>query len=373
MSNIKVALVLPGGVASGVNNRGIPLFLRLCKYLGELCDLTVISLTTIDNSFVPPNYSLYGLDLKHDANLIVKERQFASLFKRIHKKHQFDLIHGIWTTPSGLMAVRMSKKYGLKSVVSLQGGDLVYFPELGYGGNRGWLKRKLNNFILDRADALSAETFYQAKNLNKEKHLKKLNRIYYGIDPSEFPERRVEEMKAPLRFIHVSNLNVIKNQEFLIEVFAEINRKRPSHLRLIGPDYYGGIIQKKTRALKLDEQVSYEGYLPFEEIKLALKEADVMLHTSHYESTCMSVIEAMASKVLVCGTDVGIMSDLKGRACFVSTSKDPAKFATEALKFIANKTQREEKRAAAFQWTRQNTMEKCASSFYELYKELLGE
>jgi len=371
----RIALILPGGIASGVNNQGIPLFLRFCERLGQICELTVISLTTIDESFVPSAYSLYGLDCKHDDHLIFKERKFAKLFKELHKKYQFELLHGIWTSPSGLMAIRQAKKFGLKSIVSLQGGDLVYFPKLNYGGNRGWLKQRLNTFILDSANALTAETQFQAKNLVKVSHKAKLSIIYYGIEPSEFSQSndKDNEFANPIRFIHVANLNVIKNQEFLIDVFAEINRKRPSHLHIIGPDYYGGVIQEKIKTSNLESVVRYSGYLPFDEIKLALAQSDVMLHTSHYESTGMSVIEAMASNVVVCGTNVGIMSDLKNAACFVSTNSNPALFGREVLDYMEDQRQMNRNRSAALQWTRENTMEKCVYNFHELYEKVLSE
>jgi len=352
LSRLKIALVVPGGVGSGYYEDGIPLLLRFCSEIALHCDLHVFSLTKTSDDFKP--------------------RLFMALFDRVHREQSFSLVQGIWTSPSGLMAVLAARSYGITSLVSLQGGGLADIKALKYGGNQGFLKKRLNNWILKQASWISAETNFQADLLLDKKFHNKLSVIRYGILPKDFPEAERPAFNGPIEFIHIANINVVKNQEFLIETFKSLSNKIDCRLKIIGPDFYDGKIQALVQQYNLGDLISFEGHQPFSVVQQALKQAQVMLHTSHYESTAMAVIEAMASKVLVCATDVGIVSDLGEEYFLINRNNKADSFADSICALLKNKSSVDSKVQRSFEWTRSNTLAKCATAFFDLYQKIIG-
>jgi len=372
LSKPTVALVVPGGVGSGYYEDGIPLLLRFCKAIGERCTLHVFSLTHTKDDFVPPNYTLHSIETEHYHSLVKKHRLFMTLFYKEHKKHSFDLVQGIWTSPSGLMAVLAARNFGIKSLVSLQGGGLADIKSLKYGGNQGFFKKRLNNWILKQASWISAETNFQANLLLDKKHHHKLKVIHYGIQTEDFPETEISANEDSIEFIHIANINVVKNQELLIETFNELRKEFDCTLRIIGPDFYDGKIQAMVEERNLDSLVSFDGHQPFSAVQEALKSAHVLLHTSHFESTAMAVIEAMASKVLVCATDVGIVHDLGEDYFLIDRSSEPKQFAQAITTLLENKSAVKDKIEKSFEWTRVNTLSQTADQFSNYYESILS-
>jgi len=205
LTSPRIALVVPGGVGSGYYGDGIPLLLRFCSEIAEHCDLHVFSLTKTKASFEPPNYTLHSIDTEHYDSLLKKHRLFMALFESVHKQQSFDLVQGIWTSPSGLMAVRAARRFGLKSLVSIQGGGLADIKSLKYGGNQGFLKKRLNRWVLNKADWISAETNFQANLLLDKKYHRKLSVVHYGILLEDFPDVEHSTLNEPIRFIHIAN------------------------------------------------------------------------------------------------------------------------------------------------------------------------
>lgn len=364
--------MVPGGVGSGYYEDGIPLLLRFCTEIGSLCDLHVFSLTKTKEDFDPPNYKLHSIETEHYDSLVKKHRLFMSLFYTVHKEFAFELVQGIWTSPSGLMAVLAARNFGIRSLVSLQGGGLADIKSLKYGGNQGFFKKRLNKWILKQATWISAETNFQANLLLDKKFHSKLNVIRYGILPKDFPKVQKSLIASPIEFIHIANINVIKNQEFLIETFDALRKRIDCRLKIIGPDFYDGKIQTLVQRLNLEHLVSFEGHQTFDVVQKSLNESHVLLHTSHYESTAMAVIEAMASKVLVCACEVGIVSDLGDEYFLIQRDSNASSFAQAICNLLEDKLALKEKVEKAFKWTRSNTLSKCAGEFTELYNKVLA-
>lgn len=371
MPSLKIALVVPGGVGSGYYGDGIPLLLNFCEEIGKLCDLHVFSLTRTNEDFQAPNYQLHSIETEHYHSLLKKYRLFIKNFAEVHAKENFQLVQGIWTAPSGFMAVRAAKKFGLKSLLSLQGGGLADIKSIGYGGNQGFLKKRLNKWVCQQADWISAETNFQADLLLDKKYHRKLNVIHYGIRTEDFKNPVQELINRPIEFIHVANINVVKNQEFLIELFDEVRKRVACKLKIIGPDFYEGKIQRLVEQRNLNDLVSFEGHQPFKVVKEELRKAHVLLHTSHYESTAMAVVEAMASKVLVCATNVGIVSDLGSDFFHIFGTKDVNECAEEIVHLLPKRTLVEAKVKRAYGWTQQNSLSKTAGKFNSVYKKIL--
>ena len=57
--------------------------------------------------------------------------------RRAHRGDPFDAIHGLWADEAGFVAATAGRALGVRSVVSVMGGELVGLEDIGYGTQLG--------------------------------------------------------------------------------------------------------------------------------------------------------------------------------------------------------------------------------------------
>jgi N-acetyl-alpha-D-glucosaminyl L-malate synthase BshA len=164
---------------------------------------------------------------------------------------------------------------------------------------------------LDKSDRLTAVSHWLARETCRFFSLcdQEIEVIYNFIDPNVFAPRRNERHRARFAgpdekiLIHISNFRPVKRTGDVIKVFAELCRRMPARLILIGdgPDREtaGGMAVKlgvADRIHMLGKQPAVEHYLPL---------ADLFLFPSQSESFGLAALEAMACGVPVVGTRSG--------------------------------------------------------------------
>ena len=101
---------------------------------------------------------------------------------------------------------------------------------------------------------------------------------------------------------HVGRLSDVKNHNFLIDVFDEINKEVKSKLVLVGEGELRNKLEEKVRELNLDDRVIFLGMRT--DIEEILSAFDSFVFPSKYEGLSLSLVEAQAS----------------GLRCFLSTN-----------------------------------------------------
>ena len=100
-----------------------------------------------------------------------------------------------------------------------------------------------------------------------------------------------------------------KNQRAIIECFEKIVKKHPNtKLFLIGDGPLHSELVELVSTLKLESYVEMPGMV--DRTKEFYAQADVYVQASHREALPLSVLEAMAARLPIIGTDVGGMNDL---------------------------------------------------------------
>jgi glycosyltransferase involved in cell wall biosynthesis len=138
--------------------------------------------------------------------------------------------------------------------------------------------------------------------------------IYPGIDPEPFI-RHSSSAKSddshPLRLIYFGSLLQNKGVHTAIEALGQLNQGgygAKVELTIIGgghPDYESHLCEL-TKALGVDDKVTFVGRVPRAEIPAHLAEHDVFLFTSIWpEPMARVVMEAMAAGLVVIGSLVG--------------------------------------------------------------------
>ena len=291
------------------------------------------------------------------------------LFEHVRKK--FDLIHTHSTYPSGLVGVIAGKLFRIPVLVSLDAAETAAIPEIGFGDLLNSRQMKLNRFVIDRANVITVLTGYQGsflnRNLGKDYRLKVIPR---GVDLTRFTFSN-REPGRPVHFLNVAYLHPVKDQITLLKCFSVLCRHLDCKLTMVGRDYSNGELERICLSLGVADRVRFEGEVPHSRIQEFYSSADVLLHTSLYESQGVVVAEALAEGLLVCGTRVGLMADLSDHCCVTVEPGQASALADKILKLLDNSTQMIRMREAGRQWAEQHDLEWTARQYSETYTSLL--
>jgi len=118
--------------------------------------------------------------------------------------------------------------------------------------------------------------------------------------------------------------------------------------------------------LKIREQITFLGLLPYSSLPACYHQADILLHTSLSEGHPIVVEEAMSSGVLVCGTRVGLLFDLP-ECCVSVPVRDYDALASETLGLISNPLRMKALKKAAHEWSKAHSLNYTARQVSELY------
>lgn len=357
-------MIIPGGIATGKDNIGVPVLERLVRLLSTQFDVTVFSLFKTNEDFVSNTFELVDVSA---GSLYWKFRKCYRAFRTRHKQRQFHIVHGFWALPSGFLAVLIGKRYGIKSIVSVLGGDAISLPQINYGQLRRRLPRKLVLWTLANADDVITLTRYLWDNLLKAgmRH-RHVNVIPWGIDVSQF-KYSMKAMDRPVRFLHVANLHPVKDQVTLLKAFKIISDKSDATLKIIGDGILSTEIRRLSSELNLNDKVTFVDPLPYNRLPEHYSTAHILLHTSLSEGQSEVVTEAMSSGVVVCGTAVGLLYD-EPRICISVKVGDYEDLALKVLQLLGEDTDRMDRlKQDARRWASEHDLHWTSGMYANLY------
>lgn len=361
-SRPSIALILPGGIGTGVNNLGVPVLERLVKLLSKDFEITVFSLFRINKDYSPSGFEL--VDVSHKISVV----RFAKLLitiRRHHKRKCFSTIHGFWALPSGFFAVLLARILKTRSIVSFLGGDAIALPEINYGQLQRPLSRKLIAWTMKYADDVITLTKYLLDNLSRRGLTRDgIHIIPWGIDTELFPFQS-KEFESTIQFLHIANLHPVKDQRTLLLAFRLISDQVPAQLTIIGE----GVLEVEIKALAVSlnlTNITFVDPMPYERLAEYYRRSDVLLHTSLSEGQSEVVTEAMSIGVVVCGTRVGLMHD-EPSCCVAVEIRDHAALANQVLKLLNNQAHYRAIRENAHSWATTHSVHWTVAQLAKLY------
>lgn len=373
----KIALLVPGGVDRVDSGFTLAPVSSLISRLSENFDIHVYSLIRLikDNRpFYCGNAKVKLLEASpHDYILKKFYILFNSMYNGI-RNNNYNLLHGLWGTPTGFVAVLLGKMLHIPSVVTLMGGETANLPQINYGNMRQWLLRAITKWTIKNADHLVVLTEFQRQQLQGLQITRNGTTIIpLGVDTSFFDNSSKRNKQTPIKFVHISTLTKVKDQVSLLYAFKEISHQIESHLDIVGADYLNGELQELTEKLGLSNLVTYHGMVDHNNIYRFYREADIMLHTSLHESQSMVVAEAAASGVVVCGTRVGLISDFQPDKAIAVDVGDYKTLAQEVLKLITDQAKMDTLRSNAHQWATEHDLNWTVLQISALYEQMTSK
>ncbi|MDH5159919.1 N-acetyl-alpha-D-glucosaminyl L-malate synthase BshA [Heyndrickxia oleronia] len=301
----------------------------------------------------------------------------ASKMSEVIKREKLDILHVHYAMPHAVCAILGKQMAGtnVKIVTTLHGTDITV---LGYDPSLTEAIR----FGIEQSDyvtAVSKALVQQTYDLIQPK--KEIDTVYNFIDERVYRKVNSSDLKTEYGIspdekiiIHVSNFRNVKRVPDVVKVFAQIKKKIPAKLLLVGDGPEMTIVCKLVNELQLNEDVLMLGKQ--DNLEELYSISDLMLLLSEKESFGLVALEAMACGVPCIGTDIGgipevITDHMNGYVCELGNIE---MISTYALKLLEDEKIHNEFSENAIQTVHNQFMsEKIIEQYEDIYYRLIPD
>jgi len=264
------------------------------------------------------------------------ELALASRLVDVVRFEKLDILHVHYAIPhasAAFMAKQILMTYGIYipvvttlhgTDITLVGKDRTFKPVVTFSINKSdgvtavseHLRNDTFNFFEIENDIRVIPNFIDLKrfNLKAKDHFKK------AIAPS-----------GEKIIVHTSNFRKVKRTPDVIKIFAEIVKKIPAKLLMVGDGGERSYCEQLARDLDVCDEVRFLGKQ--DAIEEILSVSDLFLMPSESESFGLAALEAMACKVPVISSNAGGLPELNidGETGFLKDVGDVAGMAEKAI------------------------------------------
>jgi glycosyltransferase involved in cell wall biosynthesis len=365
---MRVAVVMTGGLHPSGREQIIPSYLGLFSAMSRRHPVHAFVLRHLRAA---TTYELEGI-VVHDlgspsARLgLGRLAQWRALDRALTRAGPFDVVHGVWADPAGLLAGAAGRRLGIPSVVTCTSGEFVAHPDIEYG-----LQRTVRGRALVKAATTLATRVHVAS-----RHAEALA-ARLGITPTTIPIGldvpgtgiSVDRPAGPpWRLLQVASLNRVKEQVRLLEALALIDRTMDVRLDLVGEDTLGGALQAAAAAAGVADRITFHGFLDQDAIAPLRARAHLYVQSSRHEGAGVSVLEAAAAGLPVLGTRVGYVADWAPTAAEAVDDASPRMLATALARLLTNPERRAEIAAHALAFARAHDVHWSVDTLLKLYE-----
>jgi len=347
-SKPKIALLAMGVIGGGNLGYGIPVLRDLFERLSAHYEIIFYSFSTIDEGNIPQGIKLRQTRLPLPGRLKFLYIALKFAFDQIF--HPSKLIFAISIYPTGHWAIRLGKIFNRHVLVQIIALEAVGLTDIGYGNlTVPWLK-KITIKVCEEADTLVAVAGYQMDVAKKSLPTSRnIDVLPLRIDYRKFSYRK-RKVSFPVQFIHVAYYSPIKDQDTMFAALASVSKKVDCHLTVIGSGYDSTSVRDILDRLQISNLVTFVGEIDQSQVPQYFRDAQILIHPARFETGCAVIQEAMASGVAVCGTRVGILSDIGDSYAMIAPPKDPEELANKIMELINNPALYDTITSKAYNW-----------------------
>lgn len=226
--------------------------------------------------------------------------------------------------------------------------NVSHFPG---GIDRNWLKRDCSVVRVAFSKTI-ADDWRQRTDLKID------GEVIPGV-PDPWLQESYDVREKARRLIFIGRLEPNKGVLDLLPIFAALARERPDlELKILGDGPLRGDVESTVARLGLAGRVSCLGSVPAERVWHELREADLFVFPSHYESLGMVILEAQAVGVPVVASDVAGIREAAGEAARLLPLADRGAWIATVRALLEDRAARARmsragrERARRFTWSR---------------------
>ena len=253
------------------------------------------------------------------------------------ENNNYLFILSYFAIPSGILGKKLSKKYNIKHILNIVGGD-IYDPTKKTSPHKNFLLRKEVNSVMNSADviiSISSDTKKRAEQYykpNKEIHPILIPYELYKFKPIS---RKSLGLKEDLFYtISIGRLVKRKGFDFLIKSIAKINNNK-IHALIIGDGPEKENLQNIAKELNISDRIHFLGSVSEKDKFQYLSNSNVYVLSSVHEGFGIVLQEAMQVGLPIIATNNGGQTDFikEGKNGFLIdySNKDSLKEKIEKL------------------------------------------
>lgn len=378
MRRLDIGLVTPG-FSAGEDDWCIPALRDLVRILARDHRVTVYTLRYPHRR---EDYGVFGATVRAFGGATAGGLQRVPLLAqaamaiwRDSRRRPFSVLHGVWADEAGFTATLAGRLTRTPVLVSLMGGELVGFPDFGYGVRLSRSGRLMTGLALRLADSVSAGSRHLQEMAAPHTGGKEVRRLTLGTDTDLFRPGNPAPRHDGLRVLHVASLSAVKDQATLLEAFAgavSLLEDEEATLHIIGDGPLEPALREQAQALGIDGLVHFHGEVPHERLPDVYRAADLFVLTSRYESQSVAVLEAAACGLPVVGTATGILPELLPPRS-VAPAGDAAALARILARLLRDGAEREkEGQRLSHLVTGRYSLEKTVPQLLDTYLQMMN-
>lgn len=352
----------------GVGLLGIPLLNQIIKRLSDQYDLTIYSFIRVDATSIPDKVRVRSSPNKMHQRLKYIGLSFCFVYD--HLRSPYHVLHAQSAFPGGVLARRLAKIFELKWIVTLIGGEVECSPEIPFGDLRNAALRPITKRVCAEASILTVMSFYQANSVRKNLRIEReIVVLPYAPVIKSLKEKK---LSSSLKLLHIAYHHPVKNHSMLLKCLDMLRKSMPVHLTIIGANY-DEHFRGEIESYGLQNYITLAGVVSHNSLDAYFDDAHILIHTSWYEGLPAVAIEAMAAGLVVCGTKVGIISDLAGQFAIAADVDNHEALSSAIVKLSQDSEEYERIRSAAHRWAEehdQTVFVKTLVSHYEMLSEM---
>ena len=374
---MRIALIVPGGVDRSGRERVIPALLWLIERLARRHQVLVIALA---QETMRSTYSLLGAQVN---NLGPSQARLPGLgsWQRLRQTIAAldayggaEVVHAFWLGATSTLALGVGRARNIPVVASIGGGELVWLPEIGYGGVASWRHRQQVRLALRGADVITGGSRYVLAPALPTRPDARW--VPLGVDATSFGGDLAgadRQPGPPWRLLHAASINRVKDQAMLLYALRlVVDQEKAVHLDWFGEDTLGGALHLQVSELDLAAHVTFHGVQPADVLAPYFRLAHLYVQSSRHESQGVAVCEAAAAGTPTVGTAVGLVAELAPHAAWAVPVGDAAGLAAGILTLLRDPDQRALRGRAAQAWAQAFDADWTAAAFEAIYREVIG-
>lgn len=263
---------------------------------------------------------------------------FDGFKKSVHlvSKNSYDLTIAFFSIPSGLIALKLFKKFNIPYIVLLRGGDVPGFHSEKLGLLHT-VTMPFTKMVWKKASRIIANSCELCKlaNITANKINRTVENVPNGVDILFFKPAKQFRKRSPFVFLFVGRFAHQKNLMFFLSQFETANKNNAARLILCGdgPEKKK-LLQKIETSPILKNSVCLKPWTAKKELPSIYQSAHCFINPSIQEGMPNTVLEAMA-----CGLPV-IASNIGGNNQLVEHGKNGYLFDFEEKNSLSNYMQK---------------------------------
>ena len=290
-----------------------------------------------------------------------------------------DLIHAHWSLPQGLTGIICKKVLGVPCITTVHGSDVhgLQYP----------LLKALNRIVIKNSEICTANSRASAKMVSDIAGREDTQVIPMGVDTNLFSRsEKVDIIRKKYEIdgnvlLFVGRLIRVKGVYYLIKALPEVLKQHPKTKLLIvgsGPEkrrlmQLSAELEILNKVVFIDE-VLQEDLIPLYSIANILALPSIIDVTGETEGLGVVLLEAMACRVPVIGSDVGGIRDIiiDGETGLLSEQKNSDSLAEKIIQLLSDEQLRKKVIENGFKLVKDKyTWEVISNRFLNIYMEVI--